>query len=149
MQKADGKSSVKSSLADFGFVATEIPFPEIETKELTAQSFPEEHGELVYFPPRLQVQAYDLAVTFIYKGDVGSGYKDYKALRDYLLGITDGCTQLNIYDTYQFIGRKDVYLKKISDPKFGRDNMHDYLYVKTTFRVTNPLDDIYLEYVAN
>lgn len=68
MQKAKAGSPVKSSLEDFGFAVSEIPWPALKVKEPAKRDWPGEHGEDVYFPPTAKLEAYELAVEFCHKG---------------------------------------------------------------------------------
>lgn len=68
MQKAKDGSAVKSSLTDFGFAVGEIKWPVLKIKEPARRDWPGEHGEDVFFPPQIKLEAYDLEVEFLHKG---------------------------------------------------------------------------------
>ncbi len=144
MQKMADGSAMKSSLDDFGFVVCDIPWPDVETKKLKSRDWPGEDGEDVYIPSVLNVAAYDIEITLIYKGDRCSCKRNYSALRDYLLGRDGGGAALIIYDPYNGFGRQGVYLLKITNPQYFHDNINDILEVTLTLRVTDPLTDITL-----
>lgn len=147
MQKMKDGSVVKSSLADFGFVVCDIPWPDEETQEIAARTWPGEHGEDAYISPAgLKLQAHDLEVLFCYKGERFSAYDAYKTLRAYLIG--EGGF-MRLYDPYWRKGRQKVYLKNISDIAPHRSNIDEVLSFKATFRVTDPNTEIVLSYVGD
>lgn len=140
MQKSASGSQLKSSYDDFGFAVREIPWPDVETQEPAKREWPGEHGEDVYIPASgLKLQAYDLEVQFLYKGDTGTVYAKYKALRDYLIGAGGF---LKIYDPYWKRGRQAVYARKFGELKPVRTNIDECLGIKVTFRVTDPVTDV-------
>ena len=147
MQKMADGSAVKSSLADFGFAVCDIPWPDEETQELATRKWPGEHGEDTYISPDGQkLQAYDLTVEFCYKGDVNTADAAYTVLRDYLIGPGGF---LRLYDPYWRKGRQNVYVKKFHDRDPHRSNLDDVLSMKVTFRVTDPITEITLNYVGD
>lgn len=140
-----GVGVTKSTLADFGFAVTDVPWPVLETKELAARDWPGEHGTDVYIPQTLSIASYDIEVAMVYKGSRNSAYAKYTALRDFLCGIDGAGAELMLYDPYKRIGRSGVYLVKIDDSAFFRTNIDEVLTLNVTFRVTDPVTDIKLE----
>lgn len=140
MQKTAHGSQMKSSLADFGFAVKEPEWPDAETADLARREWPGEDGEDVYMPPSGQkMQAYDLDVQLLYKGDIGTAYAKYKALRKYLTGAGGF---LMLYDPRWSVGRTNVYVKKFGDLKPVRTNIDEGLGAKVTFRVTDPVTEV-------
>lgn len=150
MQKTKAGSNVKSSLTDFGFAVRDIPWPDEEVQEVATRMWPGEHGEDAYIPPGgLKLQTYEVEIEFCYKGAVDTANTKYNALRDYLMGISGDGAELRIYDPYWRRGRTKVYLKKISDRDPHRSDADDVLTLKATFRVTDPKNEITLNYVGD
>lgn len=150
MQKTKDGSAVKSSLADFGFAVCDIPWPDEEVQEVAVREWPGEHGEDAYIPPGgLKLQAYDVEIEFCYKGAANTAYTKYKALRNYLIGASGDGAELKIYDPYWKKGRQKIYLKKLSDLKPFKTNIDEGLSTKATFRVTDPIAEITLNYVGD
>lgn len=143
MQKEQEGSAVVDSLSAFGFVASEVPWPDVETCAVATREWPGEHGEDAYISPvGLTLKAYDLSVEFYYKGEVESAYPAYKTLRDYLIGADGRGAALKIFDPYWNIGRRRVWAKKIGDPTPARTNIDEFLSVKVTFHVSDPTTDL-------
>lgn len=133
-----------NSLDDFGFAASEIPWPEEEFKDVAVRDWPGEDGEDAYIPPKLMIKPYDLKVKFVYKGARGSAYADYVRFRNFLSGRDGAGATLRIYDARTGIGRRNVYCKSIPTPDFKRDNLNDYASMEVKFRVTDPSADVTL-----
>lgn len=143
MQKMYMGAAVKDSLKDFGIVCTEVPFlPFSEMKELPTRDWPEEDGEDVYVPSRLAMKAYDMEISFCYKGGAKSAYDGIKKFIDYLTGEDGESPVLKIYSPYTGIGRKSVYLKEYGDDDFFLDVEEDVVLFSMTFRITDPKTDI-------
>lgn len=150
MQKTKDGSAVKSSLSDFGFAVCEIEWPDETIKELATRSWPGEHGEDTYLPPEgLKLEAFDLPVEFVYKGNPRTALSTYNTLRSYIFGIDGSGAGLKIYDPYWGRGFASVHAKKISDLTHVRMNTDEYLSATVTFRVLNPTAGIVLNYVGN
>lgn len=150
MKKTTDGSAVKSSLSDFGFAVRDIPWPDEETQEVAVRTWPGRHGEDAYIPPSgLKLQAYDVEVELCYKGAVHTAYAAYKTLRNYLIGANGDGAELRIYDPYWRKGRTRVYVKKISNADPHRSNVDEVLPMKVTFRVTDPITEITLNYVGD
>lgn len=140
MQKEAGGSQMKSSYGDFGFAVREIEWPDAETEDVAVRVWPGVDGEDAYIPPQGQkLQAYDLAVQFLYKGDIGSAYAKYKALREYLTGPGGF---MRIYDPHWGVGRAKAYVKKFGDLERFRTNIDEGMAVKVTFRVADPKAEV-------
>ncbi len=140
MQKTASGSQLKSSYDDFGFAVRDIPWPDVETQEPAKREWPGEHGEDVYIPASgLRLQAYDLEVELLYKGEINTAYAKYKALRDYLIG-SGGF--LKLYDPYWKRGRQNVYVRKFGELKPIRTNVDECLGFKATFRVADPVTEV-------
>ncbi len=123
--------------SEFGMVVSEIPFRFTgDVKEPYGNDWKDEHGMDVYLPDEgLKMKAYDMDVTFIYKGPRTEGNQqktfaeDLRAFLNYLTGndaTTSGGTttyygsRLTIYDTYNGVGRQDIYVKSVSPDVFVR-----------------------------
>lgn len=140
MQKMATGSQMKSSLTDFGFAVRRIQWPDAETEEIAVRVWPGEDGEDAYIPPAGQkLQAYDLEVEFIYKGELNTVYAKCKALRKYLTGAGGF---LILYDPYWKVGCTKVYVKKFGDLKPVRTNIDEFMSAKLTFRVTDPAAEV-------
>ena len=143
MQKTKVGSTVKSSLSDFGFAVSDIPWPSDKTQEVAKREWPGEHGEDAYVPPSgLKLQAYDLEVEFCYKGNINTAYAAYKTLRNYLIGASGDGAELKIYDPYWQRGCNKARLLEINDPDPHRTNVDENVSVKVKFRVADPITEI-------
>lgn len=140
-------TGVKSSFDDFGFVTSEIEWPDIETEDVVSRTWAGEDGEDVYLPPSgLDAKAYDLEVEMIYKGEPKTAVSAFNSFREYLLGKDDLGAEMNLYDPYWGIGRSKVYVEKISDIEAAQSDIDEVVGMKVTFRVTDPLTSIELKY---
>lgn len=147
MQKTADNSVVKSSLADFGFAVSNIPWPDEEIVPLAVRTWEGEAGEDPYLPPTgLKLKAYDLIVEFCYKGDIDTAVDAYKTLRRYLLGIDGDGAELRVYDPYWKRGRTKVHIEKIGDFDPNRSNIDEGLSMKVVFRVADPTAECELEH---
>ena len=144
MQKCKSDSKVKSSLRDFGFAVTEIPWPDTAVKEIAKRNWPGEHGEDAYFPSMHGMEAYDLSVKFVYKGDLKTSYGAMKKLREYLMGMDGDGTEMRVYDPYNGIGKAGVTLSKMTDREPHRTSLGDVLEMTVVFRVTSPVSELTL-----
>lgn len=150
IQKSLSGSQTKSTLSDFGFACESVPWPDEETQEVTTRQWPGVHGEDAYIPPSgLKLQAYDLEVELLYKGDVHTAYAAYKKLRDYLIGADGSGAEFYLYDPYWRRGCAGVHVVKFGSPTPVRTNVDESISVKITFRVTDPATDITLTYVGD
>lgn len=138
MQLTADDSEVKDSFSDFGFAVSEIPWPDEEAKAVATRDWPDEDGEDAYIPPTgLVLKAYDLTVEFVYKGEAGTAYSAYKALRGYLIS-----GELKIYDPYWKRGCKGVWVKKLGNLEPFRTNADEGVSAKVTFRVGDPKTEV-------
>lgn len=151
---------VVNTFTEWGIVCAKVPFDlGGTTKELPTRSWNDEHGEDVYIPSRLCMEAYDTEFEFAYKGEelvmnimnLSQAFTQIDAFRKWLTG-NDGQpgegtgASLVIYSPFSTIGRK-CYLKKFSDEdpcviaKGRGTNLYNENVVtfKATFRVTDPM----------
>lgn len=150
MQKTKDGSTVKSSLADFGFAMCDIQWPGEESQDVAVREWPGEHGEDAYIPPSgLKLKAYDLNVKLSYRGKPNTATPKFNALRSYLIGAAGDGAELQIFDPYWRKGRKAVYFKSIEIDESFKTNADEGLSVKLTFRVTDPISEITLNYVGD
>lgn len=148
----------------FGMVVSEIPFRFVgDVKEPYGNDWKDEHGADVYLPDEgLKMKSYDMDVTFIYKGPrtVNNTQKtftqDLRSFINYLTGndsTTSGGTttyygsRLTIYDTYNAVGRQDIYVKSISPDVFVRQPVNngttqEIARFTIKFTVCDPMTDV-------
>jgi hypothetical protein len=154
MQKMVDGATVVNIYKQWNIVATEIPVPEIEAKDLPVHDFSGENGEDAYIPSYIPVKPYDIEIKFAYMGDLSQCYNNiYKGFLAYLQGTApanedyDSITEggFKIYDQHNLIGRQKVYLKKFNgEGELVQDNEGEHLQFKMTFRVCDPVTDITL-----
>lgn len=143
MKKNKSGGVLKSSLTDFGFAVSDIPWPNLEIQEVFKHEWPGEHGEDAYIPPAgLKIQAYDLEVKFCYKGALGTAYAKYKAFRNYLIGASGDGAELLLYDPYWEKGCAKAHLTSIGELNPQKTNADEILPLKATFRVTDPMTNV-------
>lgn len=139
MKKNKDGSEVVSSLLDFGFAVSEIPWPDDTVKELATRQWPGEDGEDVYIPPSgLKLEAFDLEVKFCFKGLINKACIAHEALRDYLTGADGDGVEMSVFDPYWGIGRTKVRLLKIIDRSQHRTTVDEELSMTVVFRVADP-----------
>lgn len=139
MKKSKDGSEVVSSLLDFGFAVSEIPWPDDTVKELATRQWPGEDGEDVYIPPSgLKLEAFDLEVKFCFKGLINKACIAHEALRDYLTGADGDGVEMSVFDPYWGIGRTKVRLLKIIDRSQHRTTVDEELSMTVVFRVADP-----------
>lgn len=137
----------------WNIIATKVPMPKIEAKEIPAHDFGGENGEDAYIPSFIPIKPYDFTIEFAYKGKLDSCYDNiYLGLLKYLRGkapatndydsITEG--GFIMYDKHNKIGRKNVYLKNFEPDELIQMSDGDHLTFKLTFRVTDPATDVTL-----
>lgn len=145
-QKEKDGALVYDTKAQWGIVCKEFPFVLFDgIKSLSSRSWPDENGEDVYFPDKMLIDAYDIDVSFAYKGDMGTANTKIMDFLKYLTGISDSGTSLKVYDTFTKIGRKGLYVKSVKNDMFVRkQDEGDVLVFKVKFRVTDPTTDIVL-----
>lgn len=144
MQKSKSGSEVKDLLKDFGMVCTDVPFlmcPEI--KDLPSNNWSDEHGEDVYIPEVLMVEAYDWEIGVCYKGDKGMAESSVRKLLEYLTGLDGSGAEMKLYNSHVGIGRKG-YFKGSSGYSLSRSAGGDIAEFKIKFRVTDPITEIIL-----
>lgn len=137
--------------ARWNIVCAESPFKRYgEPQNIASRDWIDEHGSDVYIPADVKFKSFDADFTFLCAGiesDVKSNFLDF---HKFLTGKNDGATgaRLVIYDTYNSLGWKDVYLKSISPDAFVMDNGDNevVLRFKATFRVNDPFTDITLSF---
>lgn len=147
LRKRNGSTvgNVVSTLAEWNIACRACPFKDDgESKEIYTNNWKDEHGEEAYIPSVVYSEAYDLEVSFAYKGAVGSAYPALKSFRDYLRGNDGDGAELEIYSPYTGIGRKKCYLKSFPEKDFFQSNVDEGLEFTVTFRVTDPVTDVTL-----
>ena len=153
MQKMVDGSPVVNLYRQWGVICTKIPMPKIESKDIPVRDDKGEDGEDAYIPSHLPVKAYDLTIEFGYVGEIGLCYTNiFNGFLAYLLGtpptvtgydaITEG--GFKMYDKYNGIGRRKVYLKTFDPDGLIYLDDGDHLTFKLTFRITDPITDIML-----
>ena len=154
MQKMTANAPVVNIYKQWNIVCTDIPFPTIEAKDLPTHDFAGNNGEDTYIPSGIPIKAYDITISFAYKGTLDTAYDNiFGGFIYYLRGelptddnydsITEG--GFKIYDRHNKIGRQRAYIKKM-DPTMtlAHDTDGDHLTFKITFRVTDPFTDVAL-----
>lgn len=150
IQKTKDGSAIKSSLTDFGFAVSEIPWPDAEMQDVASREWPGEDGEDAYIPASgLKLKAYNLEVKFVYKGNISTALTKFVAFRDYLTGAAGDGAQMKLYDPYWGKGRTKARLLRITDIKSVRTNADEGLSIKATFRIADPRTEITLAYVGD
>ncbi len=143
-----GSSTVVDSVRDFGMYCKEVPFVMYgEAKELTSVDYKDEDGEDEYIPLVLPMKSYTMEVTFAFKGDRDAANKAIKDMVAYLTG-RDGAgegAEFDMYSTYTEIGRQKCrFVSMSNDAELIREDGYDILFPKLTFKVNDPVTDIYL-----
>lgn len=144
-----------NSESEFGMVVSEIPFHFVgDVKEPYSNDWKDEHGADVYLPDEgLKMKAYEMDVTFLYKGPrtVGNTTKtlteDLRAFINYLTGQDGNGSRLTIYDTYNAVGRRSIYVKSISSDVFVRQPVNngtaqEIARFTIKFTVCDPMTDV-------
>jgi hypothetical protein len=91
-----------------------------------------------------------MEVTFLYKGQQNSFSGNLRDFLDFLSGKDGDGARLTIYDTYNNVGRNDVYFKSISPDVFVKQNVsnnangQEIASFKVTFNVGDPVTDVVL-----
>lgn len=106
----DGESVYNSS--NWGCYVTDSPYIPVPTKpkNITSQSWFDEHGDDEYIPATLYYEAVEATINFVYKGSADSAKEQIKAFIDYLRGGV-----FKFYDEYYKIGRQNARLVDFSD----------------------------------
>lgn len=147
------KGSVVDLLSAFNIVAQEFPFMEYpKTKELPERDWAGEHGKDVYVPDgTLPMDAYEIEVTFLYKGTVEDMRDDISNFIKYITGAAKGKStdtvqsgRLSIYHERTGVGRKDVVVKEINNEFFYLTEYDDdgVATLKVKFKVYDPVTDV-------
>lgn len=135
-RKANGEET-KDLYIDFGVKTTGVPlFLPLETKEFPSRNWADEDGEDVYFPNTIKLQAYDVEISMVYRGETGTFQSKQDSLFKYM--TTNG-SEIYIYSPYSNTGCKGAYFKGFSDFDFISDsNLGDIAEFKMKFRITKP-----------
>lgn len=160
-QKAD--EAVVDSFATWGIVCAHVPFSAGgKTKSLPKRSWSDEHGEDVYTPAQLMMDAYDAEFEMAYKGqelasnpfNLNLAFLQINSFVRWLTGNDQSSpgTSLKIYSPYSTIGRQGCYLLEVGSEephvqvKDEGGNLYNENVVtfKVKFRVTDPLTNITL-----
>ena len=145
-------TAVVNTETAFGMVASEIPFHFAgDVKEPYKNDWHDEDGVETYLSDEgLFFNAYDMEVTFLYKGQQNSFSGNLRDFLDFLSGKDGDGARLTIYDTYNNVGRNDVYFKSISPDVFVKQNVsnnangQEIASFKVTFNVGDPVTDVVL-----
>lgn len=142
IQKESSGSAVKELGEDFDFYETESKFyGGGAVKDVAKRDWHDEDGDDEFVPEEQKYKAYEMEVSFGYKGDMNTANAKLKALKDYLNGGT-----MKVYDSYNRIGRQGVRFEEISnDAELVRDETDgDILIIKVRLKVNDPVTDITL-----
>ena len=145
------KGVVVDLLDKFGIACEEFPFKLFpEAKELPQNDWPGEDGKEVYVPKEVPLKAYDIDVTFIYKGTEANMRKDIKDFILFLYGRNSGAAgaSLAVFDEHIGFGRKDVRCTKVSNELFYNEDYDDEKLArfKVTFSVDDPMTEVTATY---
>lgn len=140
-------------LEKFSIGCEEFPFKKYpEAKELPKRDWPGEDGVECYTPKQVPMKAYDIEVTFIYKGSESTMQKDIDDFIKFLYGRNEGATgaRLAIYDEHVKIGRKDVRTLKVGneffyDEDYDEEKLAEF---KVTFSVDDPTTEVTPKYTV-
>lgn len=146
--------SVVDTLVTYRVACSEFPFMRLpESKEPASRDWYDENGEDVYIANNgLKFKAYDLEAEFIYVGSVSQIKTDLALFINFIYGRNEGGSpRLKIYDEYTQTGRRDVYVKSVSnDLYWNSDSDADKIATfKVTFRVNDPVTDVTLTTVSS
>ena len=158
--KKEGGTTI-DSYTTWGIVCAKVPFKAGgKTKDLAKRDWHDEHGEDVYIPDTLMLEAYDAEFELAYKGQETAGnpfnldlaFTKIDAFKKWLTGISNSKSTLSIYSPYAAMGRRDCYLLEISDEaphvqtKYERGNLYheNVVTFKVKFRVTDPITNVTL-----
>lgn len=151
-RRNDGlETTVISTEAQFGMVVSELPFHFVGNPKAPAvRDWPDENGKDVYLPDSgLPLSSYDMEVTFMYKGVFDTMSVQFRSFIEYLRGGDNNGSSLTIFDTYNHVGRQDVYLKSVA-PEFllkqrvANKDGEEIARFKLTFEVCDPSTDVTL-----
>ena len=145
------KGAVCDLLEKFGIACEEFPFKYFpEAKELPKNDWPGEDGNEVYTPKKVPMKAYDVEVTFIYKGNEANMRKDIKDFIQFLYGRNKDSVgaSLFVFDEHVGFGRKDVRCTKVSNELFYNEDYDDEKLArfKVTFSVDDPITEVTATY---
>lgn len=126
----------------FGFYETSCNFyGGGAVKDVPSRNWYDEDGDDEYVPTAQKFKAYEMEVSFGYKGSQFTANTALQSLKSYLSGGT-----MKVYDTYNRIGRQNVRFMEISDDATLVRNSDDgdILIVKIKFKVNDPVTDVVL-----
>lgn len=142
---------VVDTYAKWNIVCSESPFKRYgEPQNIASRVWLDEDGSDVYIPADVKCKSFDADFTFLCSGAESDVKSSVLAFHQYLLGkigasgSTPDGARLIIYDTFNSIGWKDVYLKSFSPEGLVMDNGDDevVLQFKVTFTVNDPVTAI-------
>ena len=141
------KGAVVDLLQTFKIVAQEFPFKRNpKAKDLPTRDWAGEDGLDAYIPTELPAKAYDIEVTFLYKGTEQTIRTDLTNFINYLYGRNTGAvgSRLAIYNNHTGIGRKDVAVSEIDDDTFylTPDDPDAVAKFKVKFMVYDPTTEV-------
>lgn len=151
----DGLQYTKGIAVDlldkFNIGCEEFPFKKYpEAKELPKRDWPGEDGVESFVPKKIPMKAYDIEVTFIYKGTEATMQKDIDDFIMFLYGRNEGATGsiLAIYDEHVKIGRKDVRCQKVHNELYYDEEYDDEKIAKfkVIFSVDDPITEVTPKY---
>ncbi len=147
----DYSAPVVDTYTQWGIVCAESPYKRYgEPQNIASRVWFDDDGSDVYIPEYVTSKSYDAEFTFLCVGTESDVKGNVLAFHKYLLGKTgaDGGAskgaRLLLYDDFNGIGWKDVYLKSFSSEALVMDNGDDEvkLKFKMTFSVNDPVTPI-------
>lgn len=160
-----GDESVVNSYTTWSIACCKVPFSAGgKTKELPKREWYDEHGDDVYIPGKMMMEAYDVEFELgcVVNGNalnLSAALEKITSFRKWLTGNDDLSqhpegtgAEFKIYSPYSTIGRQGCYLLEISDEEphlqlkesAGNVYKENVLTFKVKFRVTDPVTDITL-----
>ena len=119
IQKVDDE--VVDTRLRWGVVCKDFPFRLFGTaKDLGAENLPGRDGDMEYIPNVIPIEAYELEVPFVYKGERGTANENIINFLNYLTGRDGVRPDLTVYDTFSMIGRRNVRFVSVAPDAFVR-----------------------------
>lgn len=156
-----GDSATVNTFTKWGIACCKNPFKTGgKSKELAKRNWHDEHGEDVYMPKKLMMEAYDVEFELgcIVNSDGFNLSKAFEKITSFKNWLTGNDTEegsgaeLKIYSPFTGIGRQGCYLLEVDDEdphlqlKQTAGNIYNenVLTFKVKFRITDPVTDITL-----
>ena len=146
-QKQKEGATVKESVADFGIWCKDFTFKIYgDAKDLASTDWKDKHGDDEFVPDEIMLKAYDIEVSFCYKGNAGSANVKIDTFLKYLTGLDGSGSVMKAYDSYTGIGRQNIRFKSVStDGELVRDDRNgDIIVFKVIFKVNDPVTNVVL-----